>query len=142
MFNVVMDYLPEDDEVKVVEQTTSRKPPEIEPIFTGEDVERFHEVVRRVPIAEDVVRYAVRLAAATRPGRPEAPDFVNDWVSWGAGIRAAQYVVLGAKARAPAAGSVARHAGGREGPGAGVVPTPNSHQLSRRGGRRHRGKRD
>lgn len=100
MFNVVMDYLPEDDEVAVVEQTTSRKPAEIEPIFSGEDVMRFHEVVRRVPIAEDVTRYAVRLAAASRPGRPESPDFVNDWVSWGAGVRAAQYVVLGAKARA------------------------------------------
>ena len=49
---------------------------------------RFHDVVRRVPIAEDVVRYAVRLAAASRPGQPDTPDFVNDWVSWGAGLRA------------------------------------------------------
>jgi MoxR-like ATPase len=57
-------------------------------------------MVRRVPIAEDVVRWAVRLAAASRPGQPDAPQFVNDWISWGAGLRAAQYLVLGAKARA------------------------------------------
>jgi len=104
MFNVVIDYLPENDEVAVVTQTTSRRPEPIEPLFTGEDVLRFHEVVRKVPIAEDVVRYAVRLAAASRPGQAETPAFVNDWVSWGAGLRAAQYLVLGAKARALLAG--------------------------------------
>ena len=100
MFNVVIDYLPEDDEVAVVVQTTSTPPEAIEPLFTGEEVIQFHEVVRRVPVAEDVVRYAVRLAAASRPGRPNSPDFVNQWVSWGAGLRAAQYLILGGKARA------------------------------------------
>ena len=100
MFNVLIDYLPEDDEVAVVQQTTSRRPEPIEPLFTGDDVRRFHEVVQRVPIAEDVVRYAVRLAAASRPGQTNSPDFINEWVSWGAGTRAAQYMVLGAKARA------------------------------------------
>jgi len=100
MFNVVIDYLPEDDEVKVVLQTTARRSEPIEPLFTGEDVLRFHDVVRRVPIAEDVVRYAVRLASSSRPGQPNTPAFVQDWVSWGAGLRAAQFLVLGAKARA------------------------------------------
>ena len=100
MFNVMIDYLPEDDEVTVVKQTTSRKPEPIAPLFTGEDVRRFHEVVKRVPIADEVVRYAVRLSAASRPGQTNAPPFVTDWVSWGAGTRAAQYMVLGAKARA------------------------------------------
>ncbi len=100
MFNIRLDYLDENDEVAVVSQTTSVRPETIQPLFTGEDVLRFHQVVRRVPIAEDLVRYAVRLAAASRPGQAGTPDFVNDWVSWGAGLRAAQYLVLGAKARA------------------------------------------
>ncbi len=100
MFNVVIDYLPEDEEVAVVKQTTSTHPEPIEALFTGEDVRRFHEVVRKVPVAEDVVRYAVRLAAASRPGQKGSPEFVNQWVSWGAGLRAAQYLVLGGKARA------------------------------------------
>jgi MoxR-like ATPase len=104
MFNVVIDYLPEQDEVTVVMRTTAGKPQPIEPLFTGEDVLRFHEVVRRVPIAEDIVRYAVRLAAASRPGQAGAPDFVNQWVSWGAGLRAPQFLVLGGKARALLAG--------------------------------------
>jgi MoxR-like ATPase len=99
MFNVVIGYLPEDDEVAVVRQTTSTRPEPIEAVFSGEDILAIHEVVRRVPAAEEVVRYAVRLAAASRPG-PDAPDFVNQWVSWGAGLRAAQSLVLGAKARA------------------------------------------
>jgi MoxR-like ATPase len=100
MFNVVIDYLPEDDEVKVVTQTTAGKPAAIEPLFTGEDVLQFHELVRAVPIAEEMVRYAVQLAASSRPRQTDAADFVNDWVSWGAGTRAAQFLVLGAKARA------------------------------------------
>jgi MoxR-like ATPase len=103
LFNVVVDYLPEDDEVAVVSRTTSRKPEPVEPLFDAEDVLKFHEVVRKVPIAEDLVRHAVRLAAASRPG-PKAPDFVNEWVSWGAGLRAAQSLVIGAKARALLAG--------------------------------------
>ena len=100
MFNVVMDYLPENDEVAVVTQTTARPAAAIEPIFHGADVLRFHDMVRRVPIAEDLVRYAVRLAAASRPKQAGTPDFINEWVSWGAGTRAGQYLVLGAKARA------------------------------------------
>ncbi len=100
MFNVVIDYLPEDEEVEVVKQTTGGKPAPIEPLFTGEDVLRFHDIVRKVPIASDLVRYAVRLAAASRPKQPNAPDFVNEWISWGAGLRAGQFLVLGAKVRA------------------------------------------
>src|SRR5881296_1531619 len=72
MFNVVMDYLPEDEEVNVVTQTTARQPLAIEPLFNGDDVLRFHDVVRKVPIAEDLVRYAVRLAAASRPHQKES----------------------------------------------------------------------
>ena len=100
MFNVMIDYLPESEEIDVVMSTTSTRPDAIQPLFTGEDVTKFHDVVRRVPIAEDVARYAVRLAAASRPGRPGTPDFINEWVTWGAGLRAAQTLVLGSKARA------------------------------------------
>ena len=100
MFNVVISYLPEDDEVEVVNQTTSRKSEAINGIFSGADVMGFHAMVQKVPIAEDVVRYAVRLAAASRPHTPNAPSFINDWVNWGAGLRAGQNLVLGAKARA------------------------------------------
>src|SRR4051812_17615132 len=106
MFNVVIDYLPENDEVTVIQRTTGGKPEPIMPLFSGEDVVRFHDVVRRVPIAEDVVRYAVRLASASRPTQKgvDTPGFIKEWVSWGAGLRAAQNLVLGAKARALLAG--------------------------------------
>ena len=100
MFNVLIDYLPHEEELDVVMQTTSRRAEEIQTLFTGEDILKFQEVVRRVPIARETAAYAVRLVEATRPGRPEATDFVNNWVSWGAGLRAAQTLVLGAKARA------------------------------------------
>ena len=100
MFNVLIDYLPHQEELDVVLQTTSRRPQPIEQLFSGEDVLMFQEVVRRVPIARETADYAVRLVEATRPGRPEATSFVNEWVSWGAGLRAAQTLVLGAKARA------------------------------------------
>jgi len=100
MFNVVMDYLPEADEVKVVQQTTAGRPVAIDALFTGADVLRFHELVRSVPVAQEIVRYAVRLAAASRPQQPGAAAFINEWVSWGAGTRAGQFLVLGGKARA------------------------------------------
>ena len=99
MFNVVIDYLPEDQEVAVVQQTTAGGSETIEPLFNAKDVQRFNDLVRKVPAAEDLVRYAVQLAAASRPSQDNTPDFVNEWVSWGAGLRAAQFLVLGAKAR-------------------------------------------
>jgi MoxR-like ATPase len=100
MFNVVIQYLPEDEEVQVVQYTTSRRPAEIEPLFTGEDVLSFHELVRQVPIAQSLIQYSVRIVAASRPRQAGTPDFINDWVNWGAGTRACQFLVLGAKARA------------------------------------------
>ena len=99
MLNIVIDYLSEDDEVAVVTRTTSGKGEPVQRLFTGEELLAFQQVVRKVPIAEDVARYAVRLSAASRPGREGVPDFVNQWVSWGAGTRASQNLVLGAKTR-------------------------------------------
>jgi MoxR-like ATPase len=104
MFNVVIDYLPRQDEVEVVRRTTSSKAVAIEPVFSGEDVIAFHDTVRKVPIATEVIEYAVRLASSSRPAAEDAPDFIRQWVSWGAGTRASQYLVLGAKARALLAG--------------------------------------
>jgi MoxR-like ATPase len=100
MFNVKIDYLSQDDEVKVVQQTTSEFKPTIEKLFTAEDVKRFHSTVRKVPVAEELVRYAVQIADASRPNREGVPDFVNQFVNWGAGLRGAQNLILGAKARA------------------------------------------
>ena len=100
MFNVVVDYLPEDEEVQVVSRTTQAKSEPIQPLFDGADVLGFHQLVRSVPIADEMVRYAVRLAASSRPRQTGTPDFINNWVNWGAGTRAGQFLVLGAKARA------------------------------------------
>ncbi|MEM7387272.1 MAG: MoxR family ATPase [Verrucomicrobiota bacterium] len=100
MFNIVVDYLSPDDEVKVVAATTSTEKPELQKLFSGPDLLKLHEVVRKVPIAEEVIRYAVKLATASRPGTPGAPSVINDYVTWGAGLRAGQFLVLGAKARA------------------------------------------
>jgi len=100
MFNIVIDYLSEDDEVRVVTRTTGAAGSRIEPIFGAAELVSCQEVVRKVPVAEEVVRYAVRLAAASRPGREGASAFVNDYVNWGAGTRAAQFLILGSKTRA------------------------------------------
>ncbi|MCW0219330.1 MAG: MoxR family ATPase [Prosthecobacter sp.] len=100
MLNIVIDYLSEDDEVAVVTRTTGGKPEPVQRLFHGPELQAFHQVVKKVPIAEDVARYAVKLSAASRPGRSGVPDFVNEWVSWGAGTRASQCLVLGGKTRA------------------------------------------
>ncbi len=104
MLNVVIDYLPEDEEVAVVKQTTALQDKKIERLFGGADLLGFQEIVRKVPVSEDAVRFAVRLAGASRPGSAEAPEFVNELINWGAGLRAGQNLVLGAKARALLAG--------------------------------------
>ena len=100
LFNTLIDYLPEDDEVKVVTQTTAKANDPIESIFTAEDVLEFQSLVRRVPVSEEIVRYAVKLAASSRPSDPNASEFVKEWISWGAGTRAAQALVLAGKGRA------------------------------------------
>lgn len=100
MFNVVMDYLPEADEVEVIRRTTSSQRAQVEAVFDAEDVVAFQKLVRDVPVAEGIIRDAVKLSAASRPNREGSKDWVNRWVGWGAGTRAAQYLVLGGKVRA------------------------------------------
>jgi MoxR-like ATPase len=98
-FNIIMDYLPEDDEVRVATSTTSVMNHRFQHAVTGEDIRAFQQLIRRVPIAEPVARYAVQLARTSRPG-PNAPDFIKQWVAYGASTRAPQHLILGAKARA------------------------------------------
>ncbi len=100
LFEVVVDYLEEDDEVEVVRRTTRGELPTLEPMFDAEDLAAFHKVTAGVPVGDPVVRYAVRLASASRPHRKGSPPFVDEWVSWGAGLRGAQSLIMGAKARA------------------------------------------
>ena len=100
LFNVVMTYLSEDDEVKVVTDTTSTARPEPARVLDGADILRIQDYVRQVLIADEVARYAVRLTDNSRPGRGAQLDFVQKWVKWGAGLRASHALVLGAKARA------------------------------------------
>ena len=100
MFNVVMTYLPEDDEVRVVTETTSTDSPSVSRALTGADILEFQQVVRQVVVSDEVARYAVRLVSASRPGEKGTPDFVQKYVKWGAGLRASQALILGGKARA------------------------------------------
>ena len=100
MFETVIDYLPEEDEVTVTRATTSIPPDAIRPVVSREEILAFQQVVRRVPVADAVVRYAVRLVRLTRPTTEGAPDFVRQWLQYGASVRAAQSLVLGGKARA------------------------------------------
>jgi MoxR-like ATPase len=100
MFNIVMTYLPEDEEVRVVTQTTGIHVQVPERVLSGPDILEIQQLVRQVVVAEDVARYAVRLVDASRPGRQSDHPFVREWVKWGAGLRASQALILAGKARA------------------------------------------
>ena len=100
MFNVKIGYLPEEDEVSVVKQTTSPQDYEFATVMSADEITAFQRLVRQVPASDTVTRYAVRLVNASRPATPSAPDFVNKWVTWGASLRASQFLILGGKARA------------------------------------------
>lgn len=100
MFNIVMTYLSEDQEVRVVTETTgtSREPALC--VLRGSDITDFQQLIRQVYVSEEIARYAVRLVDASRPGRRANLEFVQKWVKWGAGLRASQSLILGGKARA------------------------------------------
>jgi MoxR-like ATPase len=99
MMNVMIDYPDMQDEIEIVRRTTSPLYEQIKPILTREDVLNLQELVRAVPVAEDVIRYAVLMVGMTRPASEFAPEYVRTYVQWGAGPRACQFLVLGAKAR-------------------------------------------
>jgi MoxR-like ATPase len=106
MFNVPVGYPSQQEEEQIVATTTGSNVPTLVPQLDAESILALQALVRRVPVAEHVVRYAVKLARATRP-EGDAPEFIRNWVTWGAGPRASQYLVLGAKTRAVLAGRFA-----------------------------------
>jgi len=124
MFNVLVDYPTAAEEEKIVATTTSDYEAKLDRVLGAPQILELQKLVRRVPVAEHVVRYAVRLARATR-GRDGSPDFVKQWVSWGAGPRASQYLILGAKTRAVLLG---RYAPGIEDVKA-VAPSVLRHRI-------------
>jgi MoxR-like ATPase len=100
MFNVRIGYLPEEDEVAVVKATTSPQNLHFERTMSAEEILAFQRLVRQVKASDMVARYAVNLASTSRPGMPKAPDFINKYVTWGASLRASQFLILAGKARA------------------------------------------
>ena len=97
MFSIIIGYLPKEDEIAVVNATTSKRPEQLECVMHGRDLLAYQRIVRAIPVAEEVARYAVRLAGRSRPQRDDAPDFVKEYVSWGASLRASHYLVLAGK---------------------------------------------
>ena len=100
LFNVILDYLSAEDETKVIDLTTTTRNAQVQPVTNAEEILEFQRLVRMVPIAESVGHYVVRLVRATRQNSGSAPDFVKKYVNYGASVRAAQFIVLAAKARA------------------------------------------
>ena len=100
MFNLWLDYPSEKEEIDIVKSTTSMYVPSPQHVLGRSEILFFQELVRRVPAADNVISYAVQLVTRTRPRDPNAPQYIRDWLSWGAGPRASQYLILGAKTRA------------------------------------------
>ena len=100
MFNVLVDYPEEDEELKIVEMTTSAHKEMVEKVLSTTDILEMQDIVRKVPVAEYVIRYAMKFTRLTRREKGQVPDFIKEYVTWGAGPRATQFLVLGAKARA------------------------------------------
>jgi MoxR-like ATPase len=100
MFNILVDYPAEQEELDIVKRTTADVTAQVTPTLDGPQILALQKIIRRVPVADHVVRYALQLTRRTRPGRGDTPAFVRDYVQWGAGPRASQYLVLGAKAHA------------------------------------------
>ncbi len=100
MFNILLEYPSYEQEVTIVKDTTGESLSEVNKVISGEEILNYQRLIRKVPVADNVVEYAVELAHKTRPGTEKAPQTTNDFLEWGAGPRASQYLVLGAKANA------------------------------------------
>jgi MoxR-like ATPase len=104
MFNLWLNYPSFDEEVKIVQTTTSEYVPQLSKVVSGAELIKFQDLIRKVPVAENVIQFAVRSTNLTRPSNGASPKFIKDWISWGAGPRASQYLVLSAKAKAVISG--------------------------------------
>lgn len=104
MFNTWVDYPSFEEELHVVKLTTGDHSAQVSPVLSGEEILSYQKLIRRMPVAENVLNYAVNLASKTRPGREKATEEVNKYISWGAGPRASQFLVVGAKVHAALAG--------------------------------------
>ncbi|MCH7858804.1 MAG: AAA family ATPase [Candidatus Marinimicrobia bacterium] len=100
MFNLRIQYPTRDEEIQIVNATTGSPGKSPAKVISREDIAAFHDLVHQIPVAENVVAYAVDLVRSTRPGQDGGPEFIREWVEWGAGPRASQYLILGAKVRA------------------------------------------
>ncbi|MBT8387342.1 MAG: MoxR family ATPase, partial [Ignavibacteria bacterium] len=100
MFNLWLDYPSFKDEIKIVETTTSQYKADLNKILKAEEIINFQQLVRKVPVAENVIEFAVKVANMTRPSNGDSPKFIKDWITWGAGPRASQYMILAAKTKA------------------------------------------
>jgi len=100
MFNILLDYPSYEEELQVVKNTTTTQKHDLKRVLTGAQIMEYQDLVRKIPIADNVLEYGVALASKTRPNTPLATDTVNNYISWGAGPRASQYLILGAKAHA------------------------------------------
>ncbi len=100
MFNLWLDYPTPSEEMQIVKTTTSQMTLSLNRVLNGDQISRYQDLVRRVPVADNVIEYAVKLVTKTRPKSDDSPKFIKDWLSWGAGPRASQFLILGAKTRA------------------------------------------
>ena len=107
MFQVLVEYPSEEEEFQIVRQTTATRTVKIEPVLEGKELLELQEFVRQIPVSDSLIRYAMQFARLTRPNGSDAPEFIRQFVSWGAGPRASQYLVLGAKAHAALHGKMA-----------------------------------
>ncbi len=104
MFNIWVDYPSFSEEVDIVKSTTGNKSVQLKPILNGEEITYFQNLIRKIPVNDNVIEYAVRLASKTRPNNDNAPEVTKSFLSWGAGPRASQYLIIGAKCHAALAG--------------------------------------
>ena len=138
MFMVNVNYPNREEELDVLKRTTGADMPQVNRILSAGQINELQSIVRRVPVGEQVFNFALDIIRATRPNEPAASDFVRHWLSWGAGPRAGQYMILAAKALRPDARAIARHDPGHRIDRCPVLAASDCSEFQRRGRRRDR----